>query len=133
MSSAESTLNEVSLLLAAVPGVSVLERRIDGRSANIRVATVGIVSAHVVQRLCETAKVEIEPPVRLDGPRWSVDVPRPLSLSANAGGSDPIEFGALQGLGIALVRHLQRTGAMPAAAAERFLQRWGASHPAPSQ
>lgn len=125
MSSAAETLNEVSLLVAALPGVTVLERHIDGHNAVLKITTLGVIPAHLVQRICQAANVGLEPPLQLKDSRVSVDTPRQLSLTASIEAFDAVHFGNLQLLGIHLVQHLHSTGAMPAESANGFLQRWG--------
>ena len=127
MSAAANTLNDVSLLVAALPGVTVLERHIDGHNAVLKITALGVIPAHRVQRICKAANVELEPPLQLKDLRVGLDTPRHLSLTASIEEFDAVHFGNLQMLGIHLVQHLQSAGAMAAEAANGLLKRWGGS------
>jgi hypothetical protein len=126
MSSAATTLNEVSLLVAALPGVSVLERYIDGSSAVFKIATLGVTSAHLIERMCLAANVQLDSCLPIKDSRISVDTPRHMLLTASTEQFDLIHFGYLQLLGVHLVWHLHHIGAMPTDSVNRFLQRWNA-------
>lgn len=124
MSSAVQTLNDISRLFDSLPGIKVLDRRIDDHSAILDIISRDVSSTNLVQSLCEATNVSLEPPVRLHESAVSAETTWHFSLSANAQGFDLIEFGHLQLLGIHLVWHLHRVGKIPTGAANRLLQQW---------
>ena len=124
MSSASQTLDEISRLLDALPGIVVLNRHIDDQNAVLEITSHGAVSTHLLQNLCEGANVALAPPLRLRDPELHAEINRHFSLSASTEGLELIELGYLQLLGIHLVWHLHRAGEMPAEVANRYLQQW---------
>jgi hypothetical protein len=124
MTNAAQFLNEVAVLLDAMPDVTVVRRGIEKHEAILDITVCGSPCAMVIQRMCEGANVCLDPAFR--GPEPEPDGPstREFSICASAAAFDVFEFGYLQLLAIDIVWKLHRSGAMTTAAANEHLRRW---------
>jgi len=128
MADLQCLLDEVSHLLEALAGVSVMDRHVQDSHAIFHIDIRNEVVAQRLQYLCTAANVELTQPMRsTDRPRLQAEVIRRVSILACYRPFDSIEFGYLQLLGIHLVWHLHGIGVLPTDTANKLLRHWRAA------
>ncbi|PZQ13206.1 MAG: hypothetical protein DI564_11910 [Rhodanobacter denitrificans] len=128
MSDLHRLLEDVSHLLDALAGVSVLDRHVRESQAIFHIDIRNDVATYQLQRLCTAANVELTPaPHSKEHQELQTDNIRRFSIRANCRPFDFIDFGYLQLLGVHLVWHLHGVGVLSPDAANTRLRRWRAS------
>ena len=128
MSDLHRLLEDVSYLLDALAGVSVLDRHVRDGQAIFHIDIRNEGAAYQLQRLCMAANVELIPVFHSkERQGLQVDNIRRFSIRANFRPFDFIDFGYMQLLGVHLVWHLHGTGVLSSDAANTRLRRWRAS------
>lgn len=128
MADLQCLLDEVSRLLEALAGVSVMDRHVQHSRAILHLDIRSEVVAQRLQHLCTAANVELTSSMRSTDRRGlQAEVSRWFSILACYHPLDSIRFGYLQLLGIHLVWHLHGVGVLSLDAANTLLRRWCAA------
>ncbi|MBP3984598.1 hypothetical protein J5837_09230, partial [Pseudoxanthomonas helianthi] len=122
MAAIVETLQDVCLLAERMPGISILGSDVSTSEARIRVLSSGAEAIGILQWLASSANATIDPCL---APPADTEIEQ--VIVARVLPRDGLALGELQILGIHIVWHLHKIGAMNGPDANVLLHKWGAT------